>query len=88
MRVYLGERQDYENALDSLNKGLELGASSIDQPLLRNKVVTLEHLSKYEEAYKVLIDYVDKYPEDQQAIRELEFVKTRLPGASVVGDEE
>lgn len=82
------ELKDYEKALESFDKGIEFEASSVQQPLLRNKVVALEHLNKYEEAHKVLKDYVVEYPEDHEAKRELEFVKTRLPGASTIGDAE
>ncbi len=82
------ELVEYEKALESFDKGLEFYASSVQQSLLRNKVVALEHLNKYEEAHKVLIDYLADYPEDEEAKRELEFVKTRLPGASNVVDEE
>ncbi|NLJ89352.1 MAG: tetratricopeptide repeat protein [Clostridiales bacterium] len=72
----------YERALESFNKGLEIGVSSLNQSLLANKIVALESLSDYSKAYEVLNEYIGLYPEDEEAIRELEFIKTRLPEAS------
>lgn len=76
------QAENFEQALDNFNQGLELGVKSLEGPLLRNKVVALESLSDYQEAYEVLEDYVAQYPTDEEALRELEFVKTRLPEAS------
>lgn len=84
------ELESYDKALDNINKGLELKVEPLQQALLRNKIVVYESLSNFEEAYEVLEEYVSLYPEDEEAIRELEFVKTRLPEASksIAGAEE
>ncbi len=75
--------EEFEKALEKLDKGLELDIVSTNQALLSNKVVALEGLGDYEEAYKVLQKLVARYPEDEDILKELEFVKTRLPGATI-----
>lgn len=76
------ELGNYEEALLSFNIGLSLEEPLVERALLRNKVIALESLSNFEEAYELLQEYIILYPEDDDAIRELEFVITRLPEAS------
>lgn len=72
----------FEKALESFNNGLELRVASLEQTLLLNKIVVLESLSDFNQAYEELLEYVAQYPDDEEALRELEFVKTRLPEVS------
>ncbi len=76
------ELEQFEQAIDSFNKGLEIGVSSLEETLLVNKIVALEYSSNYVEAYNVLQEYITKYPDGEETIRELDFVKTRLPEVS------
>lgn len=76
------ELENYEKALESFNSGLDLGVYSLRKTLLINKIVALEYLSDYSRAYELLEEYITEYPEDEDALRELEFVITRLPEAS------
>lgn len=76
------ELGNYEEALSSFNIGLALEEPLVERALLKNKVIALESLSNFEEAYELLQEYVLLYPEDDYAIKELEFVITRLPEAS------
>ncbi len=76
------ELEYFDKALESFNNGLSFEVSSLSQSLLINKIVALESLSDYNQAYEVLNEYIAEYPEDEAALRELEFVITRLPEAS------
>ena len=76
------ELKKFEEALSSFNIGLSLDEPLLKKALLKNKVIALESLGNYEEAYELLQEYTLLYPEDDEAIKELEFALTRLPQAS------
>lgn len=76
------ELGNFEEALSNFNIGLSLEQPLLERVLLKNKVIALESLNDFEEAYELLQEYILLYPEDDDAIRELEFVTTRLPEAS------
>lgn len=82
------ETREFDQALDSFNKGLEFSVPQVHQVLLTNKVVSLERLGDYNQAYKVLQDYVSLYPDDDQVGKELDFAKTRLAEATVIDNEK
>jgi len=39
--------------------------------------VAYEYLGEYEQAYELLKTYLQKYPDDEQAKREYDFLSTR-----------
>jgi hypothetical protein len=45
--------------------------------LLKGKVVALEKLDRYSEALDVLTQYLESYPKDEEAEKELIFLQTR-----------
>lgn len=73
---------EYEKALECFNTGLNLKDSLIESKLMRNKIIALEFLGEYTQANDLLETYIKSYPEDEEGLRELEFVKTRLPETS------
>ena len=49
----------------------------MEQTLLFNEMVANEHVGNFKQAYLLLEQYLQKYPEDETALREFEFLKTR-----------
>ena len=45
--------------------------------LMKGKVAALEKLNRYSEAREVLTQYLEKYPNDEEASKELIFLQTR-----------
>lgn len=68
----------YEEALSYIKTGLSYNDIFVDQALKRNLIVVNEKLGSYDEAYKLIREYTKLYPDDKEAIEELEFIKTRV----------
>lgn len=68
---------DYAKALTVIQKGLEIGNLSVKKSLLRNEIIAYEHLGDYESAYNKMTSYLKQYENDSDAIRDMEFLKTR-----------
>lgn len=68
---------DYENALDSFEKGLSVEGNACRQELLFNRIVAYENLGDFETAKKYMKEYLKAYPDDERAQRENEFLQTR-----------
>lgn len=71
--------QNYEKAIESYEKGCEQ-ADSTDEMIREmkfNVIVSFEKLKDWESAKQKLADYVESYPEDEAAKKEVEFLKTR-----------
>lgn len=75
----LMEDEDYEEALEVIHTGIEQDDLSISKELLYHQIVAYENLGRFKEAHKASKKYIKLYPEDQEMLRELEFIKTRLP---------
>ena len=68
---------NYENALGYYDAGLSLDSIDNMPNLLKGKVTALEKLDRYSEAKEVLTQYLETYPEDEDAAKELTFLQTR-----------
>ncbi len=68
---------DYNGALDIFNRGLELKDPAMDQSLWFNVIATYEYLGDFERAKTMMNDYLKEYPDDEEAVRENEFLATR-----------
>lgn len=68
---------DYSAALDAFNKGIEIGDPSVDQSLRFNQVTAYEDLGDFDKAKNLMNEYLERYPGDEAALRENEFLKTR-----------
>lgn len=71
------KQEDYGKALKYLEEGISLGDAVTMKALKKNEVIALEHLGQFDVAQEKLKKYMAAYPEDAQAIREGEFLKTR-----------
>lgn len=70
--------EKYTDALEAIQNGLKLNDIALDQSLRRNEIICLEHLARYDEAYKLARDYTSDYPNDEEAKRELTYIKSRV----------
>ncbi len=68
----------YEEALNYLEQGIAYGQAATIRTLKRNEIVAYEKLGRFEEAAAKLADYISRYPEDEDAVRESKFIETRL----------
>lgn len=68
---------NYENALEYYNAGLTLDSIDNMPQLLKGQVAALESLNRYDEAKKILAQYLDKYPNDEEAKKEQIFLQSR-----------
>ena len=69
--------EEYENALSSFEKGLNVEGNAYKQELSYNRIVTYENLGDFESAKKYMKEYLGVYPDDERAQREYEFLQTR-----------
>ena len=75
--VYLIEAKDYVSALGYIERGLELANGDEAKALLYNQAVCYEFMYDYKKAYELFSVYLEKYPMDEQARKELEFLSSR-----------
>ena len=71
------ESGDPASALEYFEKALALQDPSLTQVLKFNQIVAYEYLGEFDQANLLMKDYLAIYPDDQDAIREYEFLKSR-----------
>ena len=73
------ELGNYEEALSCYEKGLEAEGNSkaLKQEMEYNAIVACEGMEDWEQAKERLAKYTDKYPKDEEAKKEAEFLETR-----------
>lgn len=67
----------YDSAMNNIQKGLEAKNEEETQSLLYNEIVVLENQRQFEKAKEKLRKYLKEYPEDEDALREKQFLSTR-----------
>ena len=68
---------EYETALTYFQKGIETNDNEVMQLLLFNEAAAYEYVSDFSTAKTKFSEYLTKYPNDTQAVREYEFLKSR-----------
>ena len=68
---------EYEEALSAFRSAANVENSGMDQVLLFNQIAAYEYTGNFKQAAVLMDDYLKKYPEDEEAKREYEFLKTR-----------
>ena len=68
---------DAKSALDYFEQAVALEDSSIIQTLRFNQIVAYEYLGDFDQAIVLMRNYLQIYPDDQEALREYEFLKSR-----------
>lgn len=71
------EAGDYEKAYEEMDRFASLGGDETGRLAWFNKAVCAEYLSRWEEARELFSAYLEAFPDDEGAIREYNFVKTR-----------
>lgn len=67
----------YTEALQAYESGLEMGDSAYIKELSFNRIAAKEYLGEFSQAKQLMAEYIEKYPDDVNAIREYEFLQTR-----------
>ena len=71
------EAGDAKSALEYFNQALALGETSMTQTLKFNQIVAYEYLGDFDQAAVLMKNYLQIYPDDTDAVREYEFLKSR-----------
>lgn len=73
------QMEDYENAVAhyDLVLGMEDCTEEMKQEALFNRVVAFEKMSDWDSAREAVQTYLEIYPDDERAIKESDFLKTR-----------
>lgn len=71
------ELGDYDGALSALQSGLDLGDAALRQTLSFNQIVAYERTGDFKQAAQLMAQYVQVYPDDETAVREYEFLRSR-----------
>jgi len=74
---YLIEQEKYDEALEILEKGIARGESKSLKGLLANEIAVYEYKGDFETAKLKMEAYLESYPDDKDALREYEFLKSR-----------
>ncbi|MCR5581804.1 MAG: tetratricopeptide repeat protein [Pseudobutyrivibrio sp.] len=68
---------NYENALGYYQAGLSHDSIDNMSQLMKGEVAALEKLYRFSEAKDILTQYLEDYPNDEEAAKELVFLQTR-----------
>ena len=71
------QKGNYQSALKAFQAGMQIENNSVMQALSFNEIVAYENLEEYGQAAALMDRYLKNYPDDEQAKREYEFLKTR-----------
>lgn len=71
------EKEHYDIAIECLESALKLEQIPNKQTVMKNLVIAYEKTYDFVSARELLEDYVNLYPEDEEAKRELTFLETR-----------
>ena len=68
---------NYEMAINCLNQALALKQVPNKQMVMKTLVIAYEHNREFEAAKQLMAEYVESYPDDEEAQREFTFLETR-----------
>lgn len=69
--------EDYDGALDNIEQGLASASDEDKQSLLYNRIVVYEYKLDFAQARTYMEEYLELYPEDEDAVRENQFLQSR-----------
>lgn len=72
------KRNNPNEALIYVNKGLEKLIPRNKRDLLKNRIAATEKLGQFNEAYQYAVEYLEDYPQDVDVVRELQFLSSRI----------
>ena len=68
---------EYEEALSAFRSAANIENNGMSQTLEFNQIAAYEHVGNFKQAAVLMEEYLKKYPEDADAKREYEFLKSR-----------
>ena len=68
---------NYDSALENISSGISIASDDEMQSLLFNEIVAYEKKLDFSTAQEKTVSYVGMYPEDEEAAKELDFLKSR-----------
>lgn len=69
--------EDYDAALDYVQKGLRAAQTEEVRELMYNEAVIYEKKLDFQTAYEKFAEYLKLYPDDEAAVKEYQFLKSR-----------
>ena len=69
--------KDYDTALSNIEQGLAVAADADKQSLLFNRIVVYEYKLDFAQARTYMQEYLELYPDDEEAQRESQFLRSR-----------
>ncbi|MDO4274071.1 MAG: tetratricopeptide repeat protein [Eubacteriales bacterium] len=80
------EEGNYSNALTNISNGLPSATTEEMQSLLFNEIVVYEKMLDFPTAQQKAREYLEMFPEDEAAAKELAFLKTRITDSGAAGE--
>ena len=74
----LMELEDFAKAEEVFTMGVALGDRLMDRSISKNQISAAEHAGHWENALNYVEVYLQKYSDDEAAIKEKEFIQTRI----------
>ncbi len=74
------ESGDYAGALNAYDQALALPVITNEKDIMKNRITALEYTAQWEAAYSAATELLEKYPNEQDVIREATFLKSRTEG--------
>lgn len=71
------EAGQYKEALGYFQTGIEIDDAKSKQELYRGEITALEYLGEFKDAKLKMAKYLEEYPTDEKAAREMVFLQTR-----------
>ena len=71
------ESGDYEKAYEAMREFADLGGDETGRLAWFNQAVCAEYLGNWEEAKSLMKEYLRAFPDDEEAKREYDFLRTR-----------
>ena len=69
--------ENYDGALSYIEQGLSCETDEDMQDLLYNRIVAYEYKLEFDQAKSYMEEYLEAYPDDEDALREYQFLKSR-----------
>ena len=70
--------EEYAKAEEVFTAGVALGDRLMDRSISKNQITAAEHAGHWENALNYVEVYLQKYSDDEAAIKEKEFIQTRI----------
>lgn len=68
---------EYDEALSAFKSASNVENNGLERIILFNEIAANEYVGDFKQAYVLMEKYLKQYPEDEIALREFEFLKTR-----------